>query len=333
MTIQLTVIGLNQIGVSIGLALANNSYNIQRIGSDVDIAFEQKALKMGAFDKVVHNLPSAVSEADIIILSVPVDEIEKTVEMIAQDLKEGAVILNTAPINIPIFKLIKSIIPPERYFLTFAPTLNPKYLAQDDRSIDAAHADLFQNSLFLISSPVSTHEDAIKLASDLSSTLGAKSYFADPYEADGLIAAVEKLPQLTAAAMITAITTQPGWREGQKLAAQAFLEGTEPAAHLSEVKYFGQSALMNSENTIRMIDSLITELYAVRELLATQESDGLTKYMSKAHDTRAAWLNHREKALWDISSEKAPEPPTAGQVFGRLFGLGGRTKGQDKTKK
>ncbi len=46
MTIQLTVIGLNQVGVSIGLALQDNPLQIERVASDSEFSYEQKAIKL-----------------------------------------------------------------------------------------------------------------------------------------------------------------------------------------------------------------------------------------------------------------------------------------------
>jgi prephenate dehydrogenase len=57
------------------------------------------AEKMGAVDRVSINLISAVSDADVIILALPIDQVRETITSIAQDLKESAVILDTSPVR------------------------------------------------------------------------------------------------------------------------------------------------------------------------------------------------------------------------------------------
>ena len=47
MTIQLTIIGLGQIGASIGLALADHADKITRIGTDIDGKVMREAQKIG----------------------------------------------------------------------------------------------------------------------------------------------------------------------------------------------------------------------------------------------------------------------------------------------
>ena len=74
MTIQITVLGLSQVGVSIGLALAEHKEKIVRVGNDRDPGVMGKAKKMGAFDTTTFNLPGAVEKADVVILALPVDE-------------------------------------------------------------------------------------------------------------------------------------------------------------------------------------------------------------------------------------------------------------------
>ena len=100
------------------------SINITRIGSDANVGNEQKALKMDAFDKVVHNIPAAVEEAEMIILCVPMDEVRKNLEIIAPVLKPGAVVLDTSPLAAPVANWAEGILAKERYLISFKTSLN-----------------------------------------------------------------------------------------------------------------------------------------------------------------------------------------------------------------
>ena len=60
MTVQVTVLGLGQIGTSIGLALAKQKAQITRVGLDRETDTARKAEKMGAFDRISPNLRAAV---------------------------------------------------------------------------------------------------------------------------------------------------------------------------------------------------------------------------------------------------------------------------------
>ena len=99
MSIQITIIGLGQIGASVGLALGEHGEKFTRTGHDIDSGFANQAKKLGALDKVAFNLPLAVAEADIVLLAVPMDTVQGLLEMIAPDLKEGAVVMDVSPIR------------------------------------------------------------------------------------------------------------------------------------------------------------------------------------------------------------------------------------------
>ncbi len=99
MAIQITIIGLGQIGGSIGLALAGQKAALKRVGHDKKVDVERAAQSKGAVDEVKHNLPSAVRDADLVLLCLPVSQVRETLEFIAPDLKEGAVVMDTSPVK------------------------------------------------------------------------------------------------------------------------------------------------------------------------------------------------------------------------------------------
>ena len=202
MTVQITILGLGQIGTSIGLALAGHKDLVRRIGNDIDANIARRAEKMGAVDHVIFNLPSAVRQADLVVLALPVDQIHEVLVVISQDLKEGAVVIDTSLAKGTVANWAAALLPPERHFVAWTPTINQTYLHENIYGIEAAHADLFRDCLIFITCPRDTSAPAIKLATDLTSLVGAKPFYADQAEVDGLVAANTLLPQLAAAALL-----------------------------------------------------------------------------------------------------------------------------------
>jgi prephenate dehydrogenase len=275
---------------------------------------------MGAVDKTSANLHSAVEKADVVVLAIPVDEIRDTLEAIAEDLQPGAVVLDTSPIKAAVTSWAVELLPAERYFVSFTPTLNPAYLLETASGIDAAHEDLFKGGLVLITSPSGTDPDAVKLASDLGLLIGAKSLFPAPVEADGLSASTNLVPRLVSAAMVNAVIDQPGWTEARKVAGRAFSLHTEPVAHLDEYKVFGQAALLNKDNVVRVLDDVTAALNEIREAVAREDSEELSRLLAHARDGREGWLKQRGSGDWDKVVE-APKMPTSGEVMSRFFGF------------
>lgn len=318
MTTQITVLGLNRVGISIGLALAGHKDQVVRVGNDREISLARHAEKIGAFDKVVINLHSAVENADVVVLALPVDEIEPTLTSIAESLKPGAVVVDTSPIKVAVMEQAVRLLGTDRYFVTLTPAINPEYLDESANGVEAAHADLFKNSVMVITSPRETHSGVIQLATDLATLVGGTPFFVDPHEADGLVAANDILPTLLAAALLNSVTSQPGWREGRKLAGRAFAKSTHPIDEPGETKMPGTAALMNRENVLRVLDNLIGSLQQLRRLIDQREDEALHEYLLQARQSRELWLKQREKSDWNVTV--APTTESTVDILGRLIG-------------
>jgi prephenate dehydrogenase len=325
MTIQLTVIGLSKIGVSIGLALEDKNEKILRVGHDRNQSIHSKVKEINAFDQTPGKINNAVEDADIVILSLPLDEIQETIELIAPMLKPGAVLMDTSPLKIGISKIVEQFLPDDRYFVSFQPTINPKYLHETSDSLEFAHKDLFHNSQIIITNSPSTDGDAVKLAADLSKFLGANPFFADPYEIDGLVAASILMPKLISAAYLHSVIDQPGWREGRKIAGTAFYSITENIRNLDEREKFGIGSQLNKENSIRTINDLMYALKDLRELIENDNLEELQKWFDNALNERNNWENERVKANWD-NFEDYSDVPKSGDFFKQMLGFGNRRK-------
>lgn len=324
MTINVTFIGLEQIGASLGLAMGGQKEYFTRTGIDPEPLTSQSAKKLGAIDHIEYRVPAAVENANIVVLSLPVDEIHAMLETIAPLVQPNTLILDTSPLQTTVIAWAQELLPEGRYLVSMTPTLNPAYLDEAQLGIQAAHADLFKNSVMIITSSETTHPDALKLAADLATLAGATPYFAEPAEADGLLAAYDLLPKLAAAGLLAAAASQPSWQEGKKLAGRAFSKATFPAQLLDEKSQLGHAALNNRENTLRLLDDLIFNLQEMRGRIAENDAEGINKMMAQAVKAREEWFARRQNVNSDdFPGEKAP---SISESLGRLFGIKPRKK-------
>jgi prephenate dehydrogenase len=332
MTVQVTILGLGQIGTSIGLALGEHKDLVRRVGNDPEPNIAKRAEKLGAIDQVIYNLPSSVRQADLVILAMPVGEIREVFEAIAQDLKEGAVIIDTSPVKQAVAMWAAELLPPERHFVAWTPTIHPAYLHETVFGIEAAHADLFKDCLVFITTPPGAPAPAIKLASDLTTLIGGKPFYADQAEVDGLLAGNTLLPELIATALINAVMDQPGWDEGRKLAGRVFTLATSPILGLEGEKSVAQAAIANRENVVRVIDNLMAELAHLRTAIQNEDADELQKRVQDAQENREIWIGQRKVNNW-VSVDSPPSNlPTPGDVLGRLVGFRPKSAPKDKNK-
>lgn len=311
MTVQITIVGLGQLGASVGLALGSRQDDIHRVGHDKSPEVAKKAHKKGAIDDVKHNLPAAVREADIVLLSLPVDEIRATLEVIAPDLREGAVVMDTAPMQSSVAHWAQEILPEGRYYVGLVPAINPLYLHRIELGVDAAEEDLFDGGVVVLGTLPGVPEEAVKVATDLIETLGAMPLFADMAETDGLMASTHIVPQLVAAALLNAVVDQPGWKEARKLAGRPFAALTSALAYQDEIDSLGAAALLNNENVVRVLDVVIGSLQGLRDDVANGNREDVSERLEMALEGRRRWLGERLQGDWmneDLPSNQPQIP-------------------------
>lgn len=309
MSVQLTIIGLGQIGGSIGLALGVYSDKLTRTGFDTNGETRHQAQKLGAVDKTSLSLNAAVRHADILILALPLDQVEEVMKAAAAVLKEGAVVMDTAPVKVATTQWAGEILPKGCSHVGFTPFLNPRYLHNEGFGIAAARADLFQHGLFGITTSASTAPQALELATNLAQLMGASPFFVDLYEFDGLMAATHLLPQMLSAALLNATLDQPGWGEARKVTGRAYAEVSGPAAHLEDVEALVAAARLNRQNLLRKLDDAITALQELRGDIAQEDSEALGKRLTHAKVGVNQWLQERSSGDW-----RAQELPTTGKL-------------------
>ena len=287
-----------------------------RTGYDPDAARSRQAMQIGALDQAAKNLTTAVRDADFVILALPFDQVQSTLAAISNHLKEGAVVLDTAPFKAVVAAWAGELLPAGRYHIGLAAVINPAYLQDGDLSTDVAHADLFKNGLIGIVARPDAPEAALQLAVDLVHLLGAQHRFLDAHEADGLLARTHLLPGWVAAALLNATVDQAGWREASLLAGSDYAAATAPIL-AGEAGALVEASLANRENLIRALDGLIAQLEAVRAEFVNQDQESLSQRLARARQGRDAWWQSRLKPDPELPPA---EMPAGGDFWKQLFG-------------
>jgi prephenate dehydrogenase len=268
-----------------------------------------------------HNLPSAVQNAKVVVLCIPVSQVRETLEFIAPDLKEGAVVLDTSPIKAGVQKWAKEILPEGRHYVGLVPAINPEALHDFQIGLTAARPDLFENGIFLIDAPYGTPESAVTTAIDFVRLLGSEVLLADPIESDGLMSTTHLLPQLVAASILNATIDQPGWQEARKLAGRAYATVTAGLAYQDEIDSLRISVLHNRESVVRALDLTIASLKGLRDDIENNDDDGVAMRLEAALQGRKRWLGERLAADWRGPEQKElPDIPSFSErLFGGMF--------------
>ncbi len=325
MTEQVAILGLGRIGASIGLALSTHAGRYYRVGYDRKQEAGRHALKAGCIDELAAGPRDAVGNADVIVLALPLDEIQETMEAIAPALKDDVLVMDTAPGKKTVAAWAGEHLPGSVSYAGLVPVLNPDYLRGDVNGDHFAKGDLFENSMIGLVTPPGTQSEAIQTAAEFIEMLGSAPLFADLYEADGLMSAVHIAPQLVSAAFWDATVNQPGWRESRKLAGSAYADLTAAIAHPDAPGTLAQLALSNKTDILRALDQVIASLQGIRDEIEAEDLAALRGKLADTSDGKKRWWKERQAADWLHGDSPRTERASGRGVFRTLFGLGRRS--------
>lgn len=294
MAVQITIIGLGQIGASAGLALADHSGLIRRIGHDRDDSVARYCIEQDVIDDFVNNPADAVKDSDLVLFCLPIDQIKGGFSLVAGTLKDGAVVLDTSPVKHAAASWAAQELPEGISHVGLIPVLNPAYLHEPDSGVSAARPDLFEGSAMVIVDHPGTSSTAVKKAADLTRLIGARPIFIPSHKLDRILAATEIMPQLLAAALLNATTSQPEWHEGRQIAGRAYEQLTNPITQPADVLSISEAALLHRDNILRVIDGTMATLQAVRNDIEAGDSDALNERLERARHSRQTWWKQRQ---------------------------------------
>jgi prephenate dehydrogenase len=312
---EILILGLQEVGASIGLALRRGEVPARIVGSDPQEKTARAALQAGAIE---HIAPAGVAtrSANLIILAMPRSEAQAYLEMAAERSSLNAVILDTAPGLAKRLAWVETHLPAGRFYLGGVPSLTASALQSPPSE---PSADLFQGSTLAVVLPRGTPEEVAGLGPQFARVLGCEPFFIDPAELDGVEAAAEALPRLAWAALLRTASQAANWRETSRLAGRplallgATLTGEDPRAVAEELH-------RNRTNVLSKLEDYRRELDALQVLLERPQPDGLAAHLTALRETYTGWLSARARADWRVAdSVPAPTEDAFGGFLSRLL--------------
>jgi prephenate dehydrogenase len=258
----ITIIGLGLTGASMGLGLQREVGNFEIVGHDKQPEVAQEARKIGAVQRVEWNLYRACEGAELIVVATPLVELESLLPLLAEEMKPGTLVFAIGSLLQPVIAIGSKCLPEGVHFVA------GHAIVTAAGSTANARADLFEKAVFALAAGVKTDPNAIQLASDFVERMGATPLFVDAQEHDGVIAGVEQLPVLLAAALMRFSAKGAGWREARRLAGRHFASATDTG---SDAAALYSTLQANRESVLLKLRSLQQELAEWQEML---EGDG-----------------------------------------------------------
>lgn len=272
---QVTIVGLGLIGGSLGLALSHSNKVHRIIGLDIDMQTLQDAVALGAVHMATTSCRIAVSEADIVVLAVPVGQMPPMVTQMRPFLKAGCIITDVGSTKTKVHEEITKLLPSHVSFIGGHP------MAGSERGgISEADPCLFENAIYCLTPDDKANIEKLNIIKQLVELVGSKVKVLSPQEHDLLVAGVSHLPHMVAVALVNAFTQIAEQHpDAGTLAAGGFRDTTRIAG--GNPTMWRDISLSNRDNIVNMIN------------LFQEKLDEIKNYLN----------NFNDKGLWDVFSQ------------------------------
>lgn len=321
--LKIAILGLDRVGTSVGLALKRymadgGKHHFEMVGYDYTDANGKTAQKMEAVERTVRRPAEAVVGADIVLMNLSYDEVKDAYELIAPDLRDGVVLLDTSALKRPSIEWAKTLLSDEHHLVGMTPILNPKYIYEPKNSSSEAAEDLFDESAIILTPGVGAIKEAVDLAFNFAQIIGSKPRFLDPLEHDLLLAQTDGLPKLLGVTLFYNLMAQDNWTDLQWFTNPAFGALTRPLfdEHPDALR---DEWLGNQDVLVRALDELLLSLQQIRTALAEEDRATIESFANTASQEYETWINHRYRADWDDIA-KMPELERKGIMHSLLGG-------------
>jgi len=278
------VCGVGLIGGSFALALRAANVVGEIVGVGRSTATLDQAEKLGVIDRGTSHWDDALAGADLVLLAMPVGQMEKVMQAMAPHLGPDTLITDGGSTKQDVISAARSAFGDNvGHFVPAHP------IAGAEKSgVTAAHADLYRDKRVIITPLPENSGAAIAKVKKIWEICGAQVSTLAPDEHDGTFATVSHLPHLLAYALVHQFAGRENSEQLFSFAASGFRDFTRIAS--SHPEMWRDICVANRAALIKELDAYQNELLRARVLLAKADGAGLEAMFGSARARRDAWL-------------------------------------------
>lgn len=277
---RVSIIGLGLIGSSITRAIKAQMPTVRVTGYDADVDVRARAVALGLCDDVTDQPGSAVIDADLVILCVPVGVMGAVAEAIADDVPSDAIISDVGSCKQSVAEALAAALP--------GATIIPAHpVAGTEKSgPDAGFATLFKGRWCILTPPAGAPELAVERLKIFWQALGAEIEIMDARHHDLVLAVTSHLPHLIAYTIVGTASDLEGVTQSEviKYSAGGFRDFTRIAA--SDPVMWRDVFLSNKEAVLEMLQRFSEDLTALQRAIRWDKGEELEELFSRTRNIR-----------------------------------------------
>ena len=270
----IVVKGLGLIGGSFALDL-KHQLNVHVTGMDSSEDHLKKAMKLGLVHDTTDEI-SAISDADYVILAMPVDQIEEEIRSVLDATGDKTVVIDAGSTKTAICRAAEN--HPERHrFVAAHPLAGTEYSGPD-----AALKGLFAGKKNIICESEKCDSVVLESAQKLFESLGMKSVFMNPEEHDKHLAYVSHLSHVSSFMLgLTVLDIENDEKSIFELAGTGFASTVRLAK--SHPVTWSSIFMKNRDNVLTALNSYIAHLENFKDCLQASDEQNLKSMIQSAN--------------------------------------------------
>jgi len=280
---KVALIGCGLMGGSFAVAARRAGWAPHIVGFSATETSRQKALSMGVIDEAVDSIAQAVTDADVVLLAVPVKATAACFQAIAPALKSDALLMDVGSTKADIVAAALETLGHKLHCFVPVHPIAGKEVA----GIEHSDADLYQDRALIITPMASSGSTQVQLAKQIWKSLGSYITELTPAAHDAAFAAVSHLPHVLAYAIIRGIFQQKNGAELLALGGPGFRDFSRIAA--SDPVVWRDILTSNREQVLLQISHFKEALNDFEQAIQLKNPKALEDMIRQASDLRFNW--------------------------------------------
>ena len=310
------IAGLGLIGASMALGIKRDHPDYEILGYNRSQASRDIALERGMIDRATDDFASFAPLADIIILTLPIQQTLDFIKKLATlNLKKGVLVSDAGSTKSAIVATA------EKYFTNKSVRFVGAHPMAGSHKTGAASADvnLFENAYYIFTPSSLTTSDTLEEMRDLLSGLHARFIEIDAEEHDRVTSQISHFPHILASGLMGQTASYAEEHEMARcFAAGGFRDMTRIAE--SEPGMWTSILLSNRETIMERIEDFKGRLDEIEQAISKGDENQIWNFFNQAREQRQAMEIHKRGGV-DSSYDLYIDVPDEEDVILRILEL------------
>jgi cyclohexadieny/prephenate dehydrogenase len=278
---KIALIGFGLIGGSIARAARAQGLARQIVTTARSAKSRARVRELGIVDAVVETNIEAVTDADLVILCIPVGACGEVAQEIGGHLKPGAIVSDVGSVKGNVVRDMAPHLPKGVHFVPAHPVAGTEHSGPD-----SGFAELFINRWCILTPPEGVDADAVERLRAFWAALGAKVEIMTPDHHDLVLAITSHLPHLIAYTIVGTADELEGVTQSEvlKFSAGGFRDFTRIAA--SDPVMWRDVFLANKEAVLEMLGTFNEDLSKLTRAIRRGDGEALFEHFSRTRAIR-----------------------------------------------